>query len=126
MNLKNLENFTAGPNSFRRVADFPDEDIIEINTKIGQHKLNFRTKIIQLGDHSTSVYLTSLKTQCLTKIAKHDVTYQETKAWKKHTPKVLHKSIKEAITKGNLMMFVINVTILLLNQLLKYMNGGIF
>lgn len=100
LNLKNLENFTAGPNSFRRVADFPDEDIIEINTKIGQHKLNFRTKIIQLGDHSTSVYLTSLKTQCLTKIAKHDVTYQETKAWKKHTPKVLHKSIKEAITKG--------------------------
>ena len=99
MNLKNLENFTAGPNSFKRVADFPDEDIIEINTKIGQHKLNFRTKIIQLGDHSTSVYLTSLKTQCLTKIAKHDVTYQETKAWKNIHPRYSINQLKKPLQR---------------------------
>ena len=100
LKLTKLENFTAGPNSFKQISEFPKENIIEINKSIGLHKLKFRTKIIVLTEQQTSIYLTSLKTKCLTKIAKHDVTYQETKTWKKHTPKVLHKLIKEAIIKG--------------------------
>ncbi|RCK63006.1 Leucine-rich repeat-containing protein 58 [Candida viswanathii] len=99
LNMPNLDNFAAGPNPYKKLTDFPPKSIIEIKKTVGKHKLNYRTKIIALTE-PTAVYLTSLKTQCLTKIAKHDVSYQETKAWKKHTPRLYHNLIKEAITKG--------------------------
>ncbi|KAI5960574.1 uncharacterized protein KGF55_004467 [Candida pseudojiufengensis] len=97
LELQNLSNFTSGPNPFLSLPS----DAIPINSK------SFINSKIQPRARSEVSYfnikqstLTSLKSLCLNKIAKYDVSYQETKEWKKHTPKIYHNLIIKAITKG--------------------------
>ncbi|CAI5757053.1 unnamed protein product [Candida verbasci] len=94
LQLNQLENFVAGPNPYL----CPPNDVISIGKDFNNSKLLSRSHIKYLS--SSTTYLTSLKCLCLNKIAKHDVTYQETKAWKKWTPKLYHNLIIDAIMKG--------------------------
>lgn len=50
--------------------------------------------------YNSSLSVPSLKSKCLNKIAQYDVSYQETKSWKKFTPKIYHGLIIDAIAKG--------------------------
>ncbi|KAL6451097.1 scrib Protein lap4 [Candida maltosa Xu316] len=98
LKLTNLVNFRAGPNMFKSPTDYQSDQIIEINRNVGPHVLVSRTVVFYRETPNT--YLPSLKSLCLSTIARHDVSYQETKSWKKYTPKLYHSVIKKAITKG--------------------------
>ena len=126
-------SFRAGPNPFISIDDFNKNDIIDFTTadvttdadatspanfsnQIESATLKYRTKIIYLiqqqqQQHQPSTYLPSLTTLCLNKLANYDVSYQETKIWKRNVPQLYHQLIKLAITKENsiLMILVINV-----------------
>lgn len=96
LDLPNLSTFRAGPNPYMKIPD----DAIEVKTVT----LNlFKTKkyFTPLNWKTESKKLVpSLKNLCLDTIANYDVTYQETKNWKKHTPKIFHSVIASAISKG--------------------------
>lgn len=121
LNLKKLISFRAGPNPFISIDDFNKNDIIDFTTadvttdadatspanfsnQIESATLKYRTKIIYLiqqqQHHQPSTYLPSLTTLCLNKLANYDVSYQETKIWKRNVPQLYHQLIKLAITKG--------------------------
>lgn len=96
LQLPKLEFLRAWPNPFLSIPD----DAIERKPKPAQ-SLKYKTHFSPIRWKSdTHRCLPSLKTLCLNKIARYDVTYQETKTWKRHTPKVLHRLIAAAITKG--------------------------
>lgn len=102
LELPKLTTFSAGPNPFVQV----DEDAIEIGQEAQfealespshQCKLNFVSQIKYLQSEKN---VPSLKALCLDTIARYDVTYRETKAWKKTTPRTLHLLMAAAVHKG--------------------------
>ncbi|KAK6459486.1 uncharacterized protein RJT20DRAFT_91102 [Scheffersomyces xylosifermentans] len=96
LDLPKLQTFRAGPNPFIKAP----EDAIEIEASGSDptHQKRFVSKMKYLT-HSDYI-VPSLKTICLNRLAKYDVTYQETKNWKKFTSKVHHALIVQAIAKG--------------------------
>lgn len=101
LNLPKLHTLLAGPNPFKPIPnddDIPNTAAIPMNIVYNNHKCKYRTPIISLTNRPTPV--PSLKNLCLNQIAKYDVTYKETKTWKRSIPKVHHNSIIQAITKG--------------------------
>lgn len=96
LELPRLATFRAGPNPFVSVPDLA----IRVNESHHNHDrvLTFisRPKLLQKVG-----MVPSMKALCLDAIARYDVTYRETKLWKKHTPKVLHPLIARAISTGN-------------------------
>ncbi|KAI5950420.1 hypothetical protein CANMA_005348 [Candida margitis] len=95
LELKKLTNFTSGPNPFIPVSD----NAIPMNHKDAKTFIPRSRSPIKLLTPKVSE-LPTLKTLCLNVIAKHDVSYSETKLWKKHTPKLYHQIIIEALKKG--------------------------
>lgn len=94
LNLQHLQTFGSGPNPYISIH----ENAISITTKtLNNYKmLNYVSQISKFNDHK----LPTLKALCLNKIARYDVSYQDTKSWKKFTPKVYHRLIADAIKKG--------------------------
>lgn len=96
LQLPKLEFLRAWPNPFLPIP----KDAIERKPKPAdstKYKTHFSPIRWRSSTHRS---LPTLKTLCLSKIARYDVTYQETKVWKRHTPKVLHGLIASAITKS--------------------------
>ncbi|RLV93383.1 hypothetical protein JA1_002561 [Spathaspora sp. JA1] len=95
LHLPNLQTFMAGPNPLLT----PDEKALECNSTLSNYKCRYRTKITYLvSKHNSKV--PSLKSLCLDRIANYDITYKETKIWKRQTPKLYHNLIASAIFKG--------------------------
>ncbi|ABN64530.1 conserved hypothetical protein [Scheffersomyces stipitis CBS 6054] len=97
LELPSLQTFRAGPNPFLKVPEdaIPVENI-EGNS-LRQKKFVSKPRILA----SNRSLVPSLKTICLNRIAQYDVSYQETKKWKKFTPKLYHSMIIRAIKKGH-------------------------
>lgn len=95
LNLKKLTNFTSGPNPFLLV---PDDAVLLNNKDVTTFIPRSRSPIKYLTSKVSE--LPTLKALCLNIIAKHDVSYSETKLWKKHTPRMHHQLIIEALRKG--------------------------
>ncbi|KAI5957977.1 hypothetical protein KGF57_002785 [Candida theae] len=95
LGLTKLSNFTAGPNPFLPVP----ENAITMSSKGATTFIpKLRSPVKCLASKVSE--LPTLKTLCLNIIAKHDVSYSETKLWKKHTPRMHHALIIEALRKG--------------------------
>lgn len=96
LDLYNLQTFRAGPNPFVKIP----EDAIPITTStLNSIKLlKYVSRVRYFGN--LKKVIPSLKTHCLNIIAKYDVSYQETKSWKRFTPKIHHGLIATAISKG--------------------------
>jgi len=71
-----------------------------IDSQVSSHGTHLSQSQSMTYSHSLSPSIPSLKSKCLNKIAQYDISYQETKSWKKFTPKIYHGLIIEAITKG--------------------------
>ncbi|KAK6459903.1 hypothetical protein DFJ63DRAFT_315779 [Scheffersomyces coipomensis] len=103
LQLNNLQIFQAGPNPFMKIP--PDAIKINNNNNDTQddtrsiRQLNYISKLNYFSTTKTKT-VPSLKTICLDKIANYDVSYQETKDWKKFTPKLYHNLIIKAIKNG--------------------------
>ena len=95
LGLKKLTNFTSGPNPFLPV---PEDAIVMTNKDATKFIPRTRSPIKYLGTKVSE--LPTLKSLCLNVVAKHDVSYSETKEWKKNTPKMYHQVIIEALRKG--------------------------
>lgn len=99
LNLPNLKTFRAGPNPFILPTDaikIP-EPSVNINN---DRKLKFVSEIKYTKNYSPKI-IPSLKTLCLAKISNYDVSYQETKEWKRSIPKTLHEVVTKGIAQGN-------------------------
>ncbi|CAK9435736.1 uncharacterized protein LODBEIA_P04470 [Lodderomyces beijingensis] len=104
LNLKKLSIVVAGPNPFIKI---PSDAIFHAKTSINGDDEIFSSSPFRLKARSQVRFLThkisnvpSLKASCLNVVANYDVSYRETQAWKRTTPKVYHKFISEAIKKG--------------------------
>ena len=71
-----------------------------MDSQVSSHGTHLSQSQSMTYSHSLSPSIPSLKSKCLNKIAQYDISYQETKSWKKFTPKIYHGLIIEAITKG--------------------------
>ncbi|GEQ71848.1 hypothetical protein JCM33374_g5534 [Metschnikowia sp. JCM 33374] len=94
LNLPNLTTFLAGPNPYLAIPD----DAVEVPTEgIRSNKVMKWVSPIRLlqGKQSTP----SLKAICLDAVGKYDVSYSETKSWKKTIPKHLQPLVAMAISK---------------------------
>lgn len=97
LELPRLGTFRAGPNPFEPV--FPDAvKIVSSEDSSREPCLKYISKIKYFRNGGM---VPTLKTLCLDRIARYDVTYRETKSWKKTTPTVLHPLIARAIFKAN-------------------------
>ncbi|CUM64974.1 uncharacterized protein PRCAT00002592001 [Priceomyces carsonii] len=96
LDLPSLSTFRAGPNPYIKVH----EDAIPIcsSKNASSKRLKYISKLKWISMERSKV--PSLKAICLNIIANYDVSYQETKNWKKSTPKLYHNSIIKAIAKG--------------------------
>lgn len=94
LELSNLKTFGAGPNPFLPVTD--DAIPILTGTLNNFSQKKYVSKIKYFSDAKVPL----LKALCLNKLAHYDVSYQDTKAWKKTTNKVFHGLIIKAIEKG--------------------------
>lgn len=94
LELTKLKTFRAGPNPFIPVSD----GAICIKPTEAEDLPRFMSPIIYKSNKNTPV--ASLKTLCLDAIAHYDVTYRETRDWKKYTPKIYHNIMASAILKG--------------------------
>lgn len=95
LDLPVLKTFRAGPNPFIPIS----ADALKVTPSDERYGRGLRhvspIKYLRRKD-----YLRSLKSICLDEIARYDVTYRETKAWKNSTPKLFHLLIALAISKG--------------------------
>lgn len=102
LELPHLATFRAGPNPFVNVPELAikveDNDTEDYGRGSSDRFLTHVTEPLILQKPGM---VPSLKSLCLDAIAHYDVTYRETKLWKKHTPKVLHPLIAKAISTGN-------------------------
>lgn len=96
LELHNLQTFRAGPNPFVKIPD--DAIPITTSTLNSVKLLKFVSPVKYFGNLKKVV--ASLKTICLDIIARYDVSYQETKSWKRSTPNIHHALIAKAISKG--------------------------
>lgn len=97
LELPHLETFRAGPNPFVAITS----EAVCINHMEDISKASCLKYVSKVKYLRREGMVPSLKALCLDAIARYDVTYRETKSWKKHTPKVLHLPIARAISKGN-------------------------
>lgn len=96
LDLPLLHTFRAGPNPFMKV---PDDALAVTTSTINPVKMKkFVSKLVFHTDSPKPVR--SLRAHCLNTIARYDVSYQETKSWKRSTPKMYHSLIARAISKG--------------------------
>lgn len=95
LNLPSLHTFRAGPNPFLEVCDDATE-IAELDSRYTQG-LRFVSPMKIKGEQRVVPLLKSL---CLNTIANYDVTYRETKNWKRSVSKIYHPLIALAISKG--------------------------
>lgn len=93
LDLKNLTSFRAGPNPYLQVP----EDAIPVEFMASDFALRYLSRVKFLQPRQA---VPTLRTLALDRIARYDVTYGETKLWKKHTPKLLHSLIAKAILHG--------------------------
>lgn len=97
LDLPRLGTFRAGPNPFEPV--FPDAiKVVHSENSRQDPCLRYISKVKYFRNEGL---VPTLKTLCLDTVAKYDVTYRETKSWKRATPKVLHPLIAKAILKAN-------------------------
>lgn len=96
LDLTNLQIFRAGPNPYIQVSE--DAQPILTSTYNSYKMLKFVSPIIKQSHRDCDI--PSLKTLCLDVIARHDVSYQETKNWKRYTPSAYHNLIAKAIANG--------------------------
>ncbi|ODV80210.1 L domain-like protein [Suhomyces tanzawaensis NRRL Y-17324] len=99
LNLPKLQTFRAGPNPYLPI---PDDAIAVSTSTFNQEKQKVYVSQMKYlaPEAKQSTLVPSLKSFCLNQVAKYDVSYQETKTWKKNTPKLYHNLIIQAITKG--------------------------
>lgn len=97
LNLPYLTSFRAGPNPFLKVPK--DSKLVTTATLNPVKNIKYVSQIKYLKQKGKLV--PSLRSICLTEIAKYDVSYQETREWRRNTPNLLHQSIKYAISQGN-------------------------
>lgn len=95
LKLKSLHTFRAGPNPFIDVCNDATE-VTELDSRYSQG-LRWVSPLIYKSEQRVAP---SLKALCLDKIANYDVTYRETKHWKRSIPKIYHSLIALAISKG--------------------------
>lgn len=96
LELDKLSVLLTGPNPFITV---PEDAIEMVNATLNVNRnKRFTSKPRRM--QQTSNAPPSLKAFCLNSIAKYDVSYQETKNWKKYTPKLYHALIAKAIVNG--------------------------
>lgn len=97
LELPLLSTFRAGPNPYLKV---PEDAIVASSVTLNPIKTKkYVGKITFFKDNHKMVK--SLKSICLSTIATYDVSYQETKEWKRNTPRIYHDWIIEAIAHGN-------------------------
>lgn len=92
--LPRLQTFRAGPNPFIPV---PADAVPVEHAGDPSRRLKYVAPVRYLRGEKA---LPSLRSYCLDAIARYDVTYTETKSWKKHTPRLYHALIAEAISMG--------------------------
>ncbi|SGZ51392.1 CIC11C00000000555 [Sungouiella intermedia] len=97
LELPQLATFRAGPNPFEAVH----ANAIEIVDTVGTCQDPCLRYISRINYFQKKGMVPTLKTLCLDAVARYDVTYRETKSWKKTMPKVLHPFIAKAILKRN-------------------------
>ena len=92
---ENLHTFRAGPNPYIKIP----EDAISITTSTLNpvKMIKYVTPVRYLKNKSL---IPTLRTFCLNTIAKYDVSYHETKVWKKNTPHIHHSLLTKAISRG--------------------------
>ncbi|CAK7894539.1 hypothetical protein CAAN1_02S05292 [[Candida] anglica] len=96
LDLPHLGILSAGPNPFLEVPD----NAIPITTATITPTKNKRYASEPHILQDDLKPIPSLRSLCLNAIAKYDVSYQETKNWKRHTPILYHKLIAKAIQHG--------------------------
>lgn len=95
LNLPSLHVLRAGPNPFIEVDS--SATMIGEDDSRNAKGLRWVSPITYKRDQSM---VPSLKALCLDAIARYDVTYRETKHWKRAIPKIYHPLIALAISKG--------------------------
>lgn len=95
LELPSLHTLKAGPNPFIDICDDATE-IKELDSRYAQG-LRYVSPMLYKREQRV---VPSLKSLCLDKIANYDVTYRETKHWKRAVPKIYHPLIALAISKG--------------------------
>lgn len=96
LQLKNLHTFQAGPNPF---VEIPPNNVTHLRFQLDDSRVLKCVSYVTYYNKRRS-RIRSLRTSCLDCIAKYDVTYQETKSWKKSVPKMYHSLIAKAILNG--------------------------
>lgn len=95
LELPSLHSFKAGPNPFISVP----KDAVPIKV-VDKNETKVLKYISTVNYLSSKRGIPPLKVLCLNKVANYDVSYQETKNWKKFTPKIYHSLIAQAIING--------------------------
>lgn len=94
LTLPNLTTFRAGPNPFAAIPS----DAISVDEDESDRRLKYISPVVYHRNSTNTV--PALKALCLNAVARYDVTYRETRSWKKNTPEVFHQLIARAITNG--------------------------
>lgn len=97
LDLPNLQTFRAGPNPFLPI---PEDAIPVTNMTFNPIRNKLYISRVKYHHHKSHL-IPSLKSLCLSRIAEYDVSYQETRDWRRNTPKIYHNIIIEAIARGN-------------------------
>lgn len=96
LDLPLLQSFRAGPNPFMKV---PDDALAVTTSTLNPVKTKKYVSKVVFHTHFPK-HVRSLRAHCLNTIARYDVSYQETKNWKRSTPKMYHALIARAISRG--------------------------
>lgn len=97
LDLPRLATFRAGPNPYLKI---PENAICATTVTLNPIKTKKYISKIKYFKNQSQV-VKSLKSICLATIATYDVSYQETKEWKRNTPRLYHNLIIDAISRGN-------------------------
>lgn len=100
LDLPNLSTLVAGPNPYLSIP----EDAIEVpSSETRENKVMKWISPVRILQRERNT--PSLKSLCLDTVGKYDVTYSETKRWKKTIPKHLQPLVALAISKGKFLDF---------------------
>lgn len=95
LDLAALRTFRAGPNPYIEVTP----DAVRVTENDARYARGLRWVSLMIFQRAESTVPT-LKTLVLDTVANYDVTYRETKSWKRAVPKLYHPLIALAISKG--------------------------
>lgn len=95
LNFSHLHTFRAGPNPFIEIDEYAVK-VLEDDPRFAKGLRWVSPMTLNCEDRNVC----SLKSLCLDAIANYDVTYRETKSWKRAVPKMYHSLIALAISKG--------------------------